>query len=178
MHSDTSAGTDYVVTELLSRTRKEARDLRTRRNQIVHSTALFTDLLKDLPDLTSLAHEALVRGILFVLDLPESTVEAIMRPPLTLPMGPVLTVDVLLQGVCVSDVRRLPAHPRIVLKVIEAMRPNRERADTGPSDVMAAQATVRLENYEGDWTPIGAVFQVPRDPEDTGPIPELLLTRG
>lgn len=55
MAPDHFSGVDHVFTEVLRRSRNDARRLRNKRNDIVHSTEEFGSILVDLPELTELA---------------------------------------------------------------------------------------------------------------------------
>jgi hypothetical protein len=177
MGQDNFSGVDHLVSTILGRSKKDARRLRDKRNDIVHSTQEFGSILEDLPELTELAAQALVIGILELIGADPSLRAKLSRHTLGIFGTPELVAIVALHGASREKIEQQQNYPAVRLHGAEIVRPNRELVDTDANDLEAIAFHVDVENYPGDWDPLQASISFPRDPEDGGPLPQLLIQK-
>ena len=173
MAQDNFSGLDYVVVELLGRPPEEARRLRTRRNAIVHSFADLDSLLDGLADLSKLARAALMVGVLGILGASSELCGQLTRQALSIAGPPEIVVVAKLRGISLEKIQQQTNYPSLHLVTLYAVI----QEDTDHDNLRALKIVVGITNFEGDWEPVEAFVTFKRDPEDSGPIPDLLLEK-
>jgi hypothetical protein len=149
MGQDNFSGVDHLVTTLLGRSRKDARRLRDKRNDIVHSIEEFGSMLRDLSELTELAAQVVVMRILELLGADPNLRATLDRRALGIVSTHELVVVVVLHGATREKIEQQQNYPAVRLHGAETVRPNRELNDTDPNDLQAIAFHVDVENYAG-----------------------------
>ena len=177
MAQDSFSGVDHLVTVVLNRPKADARRLRDKRNDIVHSIEEWASIVVDLQELTELAARTLVTGIAELLGADPSLYANLSRSALGIFSTPELIAVVALHGVSLEIIEKQKKYPAVRFEGCEVVRPNRDLKDTDPNDLNFISFRVDVENYDGDWDPIQASISIPRDPEDTSPLPQLVIQK-
>lgn len=172
---DNSSGIDYIVTEVLGLSGDDARLLRRKRIQIVHSTATFLQVSENLGRATEIARTALIAGIHDVLDLPSDALTRLLRQPLAIVGNASLTVVATLVDLPMTILDTRERYPQLKLEALELVLPTDPNADrnlphpptpdTDPLDVQAVQVVVSAIDFTGEVRSARAYGDFYADPE-------------
>lgn len=158
--ADNSSGIDYVVTEILGLSKPDAKLLRGKRIQIVHSTATFLQVSENLARATEIARQTLIAGIHDVLALPSDALPRLLRQPLAIVGNAFLVVVATLVDLPVAVIDAAERYPQLKLEGLELVLPTHPDADrdlphpptpdTAPLDVHAVQVVVSVKDFAGE----------------------------
>jgi hypothetical protein len=175
---DNFSGADYIIIQMLGRSEADARDVRNRRNAIVHSIAEFDTLLQGISELTIIARDALITGIYDLLELGNTTADgpSDITPPLKV-VGDELVVLASLPGATYEDIKNRGVYPSIRLHGIEIAKSGADFDTAEPSRVVAVQLSVGVEGWEDEWELIEAIVPISSDAIQDVLEPDILLVK-
>jgi hypothetical protein len=120
---DNFSGVDHIVTAVLGRPKEDAKRLRDRRNDIVHSRVGLEAMTLGLPELIQLAREALVAGILDLLGGDSNLQSLLIKSAVAIAGPPEMVVVAELQNTTRAALEQQKDYPTLQLHAIEQLVP-------------------------------------------------------
>lgn len=160
-----SSGIKHIIVVLLNQEEEVWRRIRDTRNALVHTSVKNRHFLNDATELVLVLRDALLVGILDVLNVDPLLWNGIRRPPLQIGTGPMLYLEARLHGYTVANLLENPELP--YLQLTDAQHSIEGHPVSGDGQVQTGTYSFLIQNFVGTYTVerIEALF--PRDPEDT-----------
>lgn len=171
---DNASGIDYVITDLLQESEEKAKNLRQRRNAIVHAYSPLAEILDGIVEFTRLAQQAVVAGVLDILGLSEEQVPGAQREVLAVAESSRLLVVADLYDLSIEDLEGQREYPQLFLQGIEVEITATPQASAGEARPMGAQVYVGIKHYNGEWDIKEVCWWLVLDPEQSETLPSLM----
>ena len=168
-------GIDFLVTQVLGRPAEEAHRLRRKRNDIAHALKQVTEQLEGIDELAAIAHDALVAGILLLLNASREQIDSFVRAPLPMVAAAEFLVTIFLQDCSIDEIRQQERYPLLQLRSVELAVPLDETMARAKSDIDGIVLRLEVLNFEGTWMRGSVQATIDGDPEDGGLAPQVMI---
>lgn len=167
----THAGIAHIITELLGEPEEVWKQARNTRKELVHSFGSLRQVLVTASRLLPPLRKALMRGILELINMPITEQTRFMREPLTVRNENAMTATVTIHDLPAERIISGACFPSIVIANSKSELKKREDGKI----VESVSIELKLDGFEGRWTPRNMLAPAVFDPEDSAA--EMILTQ-
>lgn len=174
---DSAPGVDYIFETLLNEDIFLARRLRNKRNGIQHGFSALGNTLQDIQELTDVAHRGVMAGAGELIGLPLGEGLAISKTFLPIVGSAPMFIRAFLYDLPIEKLNGEVPYPQLAIHCVERAVKNQKEEYVGQHVPLAMQVLVKIINYTGSWDLQGASFDFVFDPENSNPLPEIIVRK-